>query len=97
MSGDQLKLKSNYPNESLKYVGRTPLIDPLSEPALNMEGDCIKTLRRSQNDIVLLNKEPNKYIKKISLPKFQKLYLKNYIFKLEQLDSSQSYNWIRYH
>ena len=94
VSGDQLKLKSNYPNESLKYVGRTPLIDPLSEPALNMEGDCIKTLRRSQNDIVLLNKEPNKDIKKISIPKFQKTIFEELYFKLEQLDSSQSYNWI---
>jgi hypothetical protein len=46
------------------------------------------------NNTVILNKEPNKDINKIYNPKFQQTIFKELNFKLEQEDSSDSYNWI---
>lgn len=46
------------------------------------------------NNVVLLNKEPNKELSKISNPKYQQTVFDELTFKLEQLDSSTSYNWI---
>ncbi len=48
----------------------------------------------STNNVVYLNKYPNKDINKISDPKVQQTIFDELIFKLEQLDSSESYNWI---
>ena len=74
ISGSQLTPYNNI--ESLKYIGQTPLVDPL---LLNP---------------VLLNNEPNKDITRISNPKYQQTVFDELNFKLEQLDSSKSYNWI---
>lgn len=46
------------------------------------------------NNVVLLNVEANKDLTKVNNPKFQQTVFNELNFKLEQLDSSLSYNWI---
>jgi hypothetical protein len=48
----------------------------------------------STNNVVLLNKNPNKDLSKVSDPKYQQTIFDELNFKLEQLDSSENYNWI---
>ena len=47
-----------------------------------------------KNNIVHLNTEPNSDLSKIYNPKYQQTVFNELNFKLEQLDSSISYNWI---
>ena len=47
-----------------------------------------------QNNVVFLNEDSNKYLAKVSDPKAQQTIFNELYFKLEQLDSSLSYNWI---
>lgn len=47
-----------------------------------------------QNNIVILNTESNKDLSKVYDPKYQQTIFDELTFKLEQLDSSISYNWI---
>jgi len=46
------------------------------------------------NNVVFLNTEPNKDYTRVNNPKYQQTVFDELIFKLEQLDSSESYNWI---
>jgi hypothetical protein len=47
-----------------------------------------------QNNVVFLNTTPNKELSRVTNPKYQQTVFDELIFKLEQLDSSASYNWI---
>jgi hypothetical protein len=46
------------------------------------------------NNMVLLNKTQNKELSKVNDPKYQQTVFNELYFKLEQLDSTISYNWI---
>ena len=46
------------------------------------------------NNVVFLNTEANMDLTKVNNPKFQQTVFDELTFKLEQLDSSTSYNWI---
>lgn len=43
---------------------------------------------------VFLNKEPNSNLERVSNPKYQQTVFDELLFKLEQLDSSEYYDWI---
>lgn len=47
-----------------------------------------------ENNVVFLNKTPNSDLSKVYNPKFQQTIFTGLTFKLQQLDSSESYNWI---
>jgi hypothetical protein len=53
-----------------------------------------KPLIDSTENVVFLNDLPNKDLTRISNPKYQQTIFTGLTFKLEQLDSSTSYNWI---
>jgi len=53
-----------------------------------------KPLVDNTNNIVILNDKPNDDLSKISNPKYQQTIFDDLTFKLEQLDSSESYNYI---
>lgn len=46
------------------------------------------------NNVVYLNTVPNNRLDRINIPKYQQTVFDELEFKLEQLDSSQDYNWI---
>ena len=83
ISGDQLVPYNN--DSQYKYTGPKPLI---------FTEDPAEPCGSRQTNIVMLNKEPNKDLLKISIPKYQQTVFDDLTFKLEQLDSSASYNWI---
>ena len=60
----------------------------------NLTYTGIKPLISNNNTKIFLNKEPNKKFDKVNDPKYQQTIFEELIFKLEQLDSSTSYNWI---
>lgn len=66
-------------NPELEYKGPKPLI--------SQETNC-------QTTTVFLNDEPNKYLSEVYNPSKQQTVFDELIFKLEQLDSSSSYNWV---
>jgi len=46
------------------------------------------------NNVVYLNKNPNKLLSRVKNPKYQQTIFSNLEYKLEQMNSSTSYNWI---
>ena len=69
-------------------------LTPYNDDAL-LEYTGIKPLIDSlTNNVVFLNDEPNKDLTRVTNPKYQQTVFDELIFKLEQLDSSQSYDWI---
>jgi len=68
------------------------LIPYNNNPSLTYLGQ--KPLIDLSNNVVFLNKNANKDLDKIYNPKYQQTVFDELTFKLEQLDSSLSYNWI---
>ena len=46
------------------------------------------------NNVVYLNSTPNQRLDRINQPKYQQTVFDNLEYELEQLDSSESYNWV---